>query len=224
MKKLSLVEKILLAVVAALLTISLVLAFTNLEYFADRFTFEDGIVEWGTVLALLAGSFLCMYRFVNLWKYKRWPFLLFTFLFGLFIFFAAGEEISWGQRILNIETPEYFEKHNMQKETNFHNLVINGVRINRIFFSFFLIGALSIYLIIIPILYRSKEWMRSWMNSWGIPLPKTYQIVSFLLLFAIINIIPHEKKWEVLECGAALLFFLIICYPLNEEIFRKSIA
>jgi hypothetical protein len=35
---------------------------------------------------------------------------------------AAGEEISWGQRIFGFETPSALEAINAQEETNFHNL------------------------------------------------------------------------------------------------------
>ena len=46
---------------------------------------------------------------------------------GLGLFFAAGEEISWGQRILGIETPDELADANVQGETNLHNLeAVNG--------------------------------------------------------------------------------------------------
>jgi len=37
-------------------------------------------------------------------------------------FFAGGEEISWGQRIFNIQTPEALAEVNVQGETNIHNI------------------------------------------------------------------------------------------------------
>lgn len=48
-------------------------------------------------------------------------YILSTLLALLFIF-VAGEEISWGQRILGIETPEKLAEQNVQGEFNFHNL------------------------------------------------------------------------------------------------------
>jgi hypothetical protein len=50
--------------------------------------------------------------------HEKWYFLL----FGLLFLFACGEEISWGQRILNFSTPESVEGANMQGEFNIHNL------------------------------------------------------------------------------------------------------
>ena len=73
---------------------------------------EDGLVEWLTFVELLimsAFSFLISFTFNRSEPgsaVKRvWLFLGFLFLFG------AMEEISWGQRILGIESPEWFLKH-----------------------------------------------------------------------------------------------------------------
>ncbi len=56
---------------------------------------------------------------------KQMVFLGFAFLF----FFGAGEEISWGQRIFNVETPESIAAINGQGEVNVHNLSFGGVSI-----------------------------------------------------------------------------------------------
>lgn len=45
-----------------------------------------------------------------------------TALASIAFFFVALEEISWGQRIFNIQNPEYFQEHNIQYEISFHNL------------------------------------------------------------------------------------------------------
>ena len=59
-------------------------------------------------------------------------------------FIAFGEEISWGQRILGIETPESLEGINDQGETNLHNLSTG--KANQLFQVFWLVmGVLLIY-------------------------------------------------------------------------------
>lgn len=35
--------------------------------------------------------------------------------------YVAGEEISWGQHVLEWQTPEFWAEHNDQQETNLHN-------------------------------------------------------------------------------------------------------
>lgn len=46
----------------------------------------------------------------------------FFFLLFLFFFVCFGEEISWGQRLLGITTPECLQEINSQDEINIHNL------------------------------------------------------------------------------------------------------
>lgn len=219
--KLSPFEKLVLCLVALLIALGFIFVFTNVALF-EKYIQEDGFIEWLTVIALLAASLISLYRAATLYKGKRWYFILTNLVLGLLLFIAASEEISWGQRIFGIETPEYFKEKNLQGETNFHNLKINGVEINRLVFSYLLITALVIYLAIFPLLYKTKNWMKTFVNSWGIPLPQLYQIFGFLILFAITALIPHGKRAELLECGAALLFFLIIRYPANAAIFKKE--
>ena len=36
--------------------------------------------------------------------------------------FAMLEEISWGQRVIGLETPEFFAEHSTKNEINIHNL------------------------------------------------------------------------------------------------------
>ena len=54
-------------------------------------------------------------------KSIKWNTLLFIFLAIIFLI-AAGEEISWGQRLFNFRTPEYLNRLNEQNEFNFHNV------------------------------------------------------------------------------------------------------
>jgi hypothetical protein len=41
---------------------------------------------------------------------------------GLVNFFISLEEISYGQKIFNWQTPSLFKEYNLQQETNLHNL------------------------------------------------------------------------------------------------------
>lgn len=45
-------------------------------------------------------------------------------LLGLGLAFVSFEEVSWGQRIFAISTPEYFGKNNVQDELTIHNLEV----------------------------------------------------------------------------------------------------
>jgi len=215
---LSVTEKFILVLVLLVLIPGFYLFFTDVPKF-EQYVKEDGIVEWLTVLGLLLGSFVCFSRFAKLFRKKSIWFLFVTFGLGLFLFFAAGEEISWGQRIFGIATPEYFKENNAQQETNLHNLVVGGVKLNKLIFSVILVGLLSVFLVVVPFLHQKVTSVKIFLDASAVPVAKWYQVIGFIIVFALISIIHHGKNAELLECGGALLFFLIVRYPRNKEIF-----
>jgi hypothetical protein len=102
---------------------ALFMAISRLNVNLYRFLLEDdGPVEWSEfvcfVIAMLAGTGVALKRFR---KNRTWEGLLFTG-FAFIMFFSAGEEIAWGQRILNIQTPEALAEVNKQDEITFHNI------------------------------------------------------------------------------------------------------
>ncbi|MGZ8509761.1 MAG: hypothetical protein ACXWWA_05265 [Chitinophagaceae bacterium] len=214
--KLSTIEIAILAVAIIVLAAGFILFYADKLLF-DQYVQEDGIAEWLTVAGLLSGSIACFSRFKKLFFKRSRLFLLVTFCLGLFLFFSSGEEISWGQRILGIKSPEYFEKNNAQQETNLHNLVVSGVKINKLVFSLMLVIGLGMYLVFAPVLYHKNKAIKKIINASGVPVPRLYQSISFLLLFLLSSLIPDGKKAELLECSGALLFFLIMLYPENKE-------
>jgi len=146
---LNLIEKLILILTAIIVVVGFVVFFRNPALF-EQYTYEDGLVEWLTVLGLLLGAAICVYRFVKLLGKRHWIFLAITLLLGIMLFVVAGEEVSWGQRIFGIESSALFQQNNLQQETNFHNLVVNGVKINKLIFTFGLIAELGAFLLVMP--------------------------------------------------------------------------
>jgi hypothetical protein len=218
--KLTLTEKFFLFIVAAILIAGYILYYTNLPAF-EKYVQEDGIVEWLTVLGLLSGCFVCFGRYFRLRKFKSGWYLFVTVALGLGLFFVAGEEVSWGQRILGIQSSEFFQEKNAQGETNLHNLVVNGVKLNKLIFSIGLIILMTLYLIVVPLLFRYSNKMAIFIDQSAVPVPRAYQVLSILVLFGITSLLPHEKRAELLEAGIGLLFYLIIQYPANPVAFKK---
>ena len=75
---------------------------------------EDRLIEWASVLVFAVSGVAQMVRAIRL----RRPF---DALVALFLLFVAGEEMSWGQRLLGLTPPQYFLEHNTQQEMNLHN-------------------------------------------------------------------------------------------------------
>jgi hypothetical protein len=217
-QSLSTFEKFMLFFVTIVVLTGFALFHTN-HHWLDSYLEEDGLVEWLTVVGLMIGFVLSVRRFLRLRKTKSWWFLTVTAVLAVLLFIAAGEEISWGQRIFNIQSPEYFKEHNAQGETNIHNLVVGGVKINKLVFSIMLIAALSIYLVVIPILYNYNKNIKAFMDRSGVPIARFYQILAIVIVFGLASLLPHERNSELLEAGAALLFSLIIYNPKNRSVF-----
>ncbi len=84
---------------------------------------EDGIVEYATSIFYFISCIFCIIIGIKFIKSKNNFFALLYLVFSVTFFGIAMEEISWGQRILNLETTEFFSE-NLQNETTFHNLPI----------------------------------------------------------------------------------------------------
>lgn len=196
--------------------------FTDPDFFTNRYMMEDGVIEYTTVVLLLAACLVTGTRWLRYRRQRPFRFTLISLLVVMFFFFIAGEEISWGQRILGLETTDYFKEHNDQEELNLHNLVVGDVKINKLFFGVILTTAILVYMIIIPLLYHKVEYVRNQLDRWYIPVPRLRHSVGYMLLLLTITVIPPGKKWELLEFGSVLIFFLILWSPLNEYRFGDS--
>jgi hypothetical protein len=77
---------------------------------------------------------------------------MYYFIFmGLFLFICAGEEISWGQRVIGYEVPKVVEAMNEQGDFNLHNLELKHIHPYGIFS-----WLMGIYGIILPLIYSRK--------------------------------------------------------------------
>jgi hypothetical protein len=120
------VERRLLPAVFVVISLSFALTLLPRETF-DTLLHEDGFVESVGAIGMLCAAVFFATGFLRSRRAARadgtrrllpWAYLGLAVLF----FFAAGEEISWGQRIFGWGTPEALELANGQDETNLHNL------------------------------------------------------------------------------------------------------
>jgi hypothetical protein len=100
--------------------------FMNAEV-VDTFTKEDRIYETLSPLYLFVtaiGFFIAFLQSkipVN-FRNPKWIRRMIFLGLGILFFVAAGEEISWGQRIFGFEPPNLIKERNIQKEFTIHNL------------------------------------------------------------------------------------------------------
>lgn len=120
---------------------------------------EDGPVEWLGAIGLFAGSGLfaaagviALRRGAASGKSRAGAVVLLAM--GVALFFLAGEEISWGQRLFGWGTPEALTRANAQSETNLHNLnefqgtLLDGDRLFRFaWVALFVVVPLGVWLV-----------------------------------------------------------------------------
>jgi hypothetical protein len=215
-------EAAILYLTFGLLIFGIVMANLDPVWFDLTYAVEDGFIEWMTVLPLLVICMVTIRRIKKMAPTHTLGFLVSALLLTGFCLFAVGEEISWGQRLLNTRSPAFFMSYNAQKETNLHNLVVQGKSINLIVFSRLMIVGMVFYLLGLPFLYSRKNWVKHWVNKLAIPLPKAYQVIALFLVFGLISFIPSGKRAEMLEFGACFLLLSIVMFPKNQEAFQPQ--
>ncbi|MCU0610849.1 MAG: hypothetical protein MUE60_03555, partial [Candidatus Eisenbacteria bacterium] len=88
---------------------------------------EDSPVEWLDFYCLTAAAF----AFFSAARQRRGTRPVGAAMcvgLALFCVFVAGEEISWGQRLLGFAPPDFFAYRNVQRETTLHNLALWWMR------------------------------------------------------------------------------------------------
>lgn len=183
---------------------------------------EDGLVENLTVIFLLASSGIAVYRSIRGISTGNLLAILLWGLFAILFFFAAGEEISWGQRIFNFETSPFFQQNNLQHESNLHNLVIGNVKINKLIFSQIMGVVLGFYLIFLKPLAQKFSFVNRIVNRFSIPLPRWEHIIAMVISLILISQYHLMKAAELREFAFAVIFFLIFLYPANPELNLSS--
>ena len=190
---------------------ALTLAFLDEKLFRTVHS-EDAWVEWTGVAALLLAGLLGLAWFIGLrlktgqWRLKRHWFYLFAFVFGVL---CAGEEISYGQRLLGFETSEFFNSFNAQKEVNVHNVVqevVFNVKTKHIAGLVFLI-----YGVIVPLMIRYGKARPSGAEWIGLPFPPYFLVPLWICGLILVIDFPtgfEEETAETLYAVGLVIFML----------------
>lgn len=153
-----------------------ILMITDVESYSTHIR-EDGFVEYASsVFWFLAAVLVFLHTIKSNERGKENRHLLiFNIALIVFFVFCAGEEISWGQRIIGIETPEVFKEINIQKEINLHNIGSISIFSN----GFFLITIL--FFLVIPYLSEKNGKVNRVLNYIRFPVPGRYGLLIFLV-------------------------------------------
>lgn len=154
---------------------------------------EDRVVEWWTALLFLAAGVIALQRAI---RQRR----LGDALVGLFCLFVAGEEVSWGQRLIGYMPPAAFLEHNTQQELNLHNFrdVLGQPK-------WLLAGILAGYGVLVPVAARVQLGRRA-LDAVRLTAPPLEATPWFAAAIALLAWYPVEFTGEWVETLAGGLF------------------
>ena len=190
----------------------LALVWANNSHELARLLVEDGIVEWMQFLAFSLTSGLLGYVAIDRWKTEGFGLgvLVLAGLTGL-VALAALEEISWFQRILQIQSPEWFQQHNRQAETNLHNLGFGKESLHKAVLLKIIVIAGLIHNLFLPLLALKRPSVRSFVERFGLYLPPLAASVPYLVLVILSHLlVDHPRKGELGETFGAVHYMATV--------------
>lgn len=166
---------------------------------------------------------------------KKFPERKYFWLLALLFFFAFGEEISWGQRIFNFETPEAIKENNIQKEFNLHNMkgfdgrnkegeetggIMALFAMHRLFYLAFLT-----YLLFLPIIYSINAKFKTFIDKIHLPVPNIMLGVFFAINLAYGSTLralsDAVQGHGIVEIKEFVLAFILVWLSLSWMSFKK---
>ncbi len=198
------------------------------EIFAKLKT-EDGPFEYGTFLTFLVGAGVAAQ---TAWKLghssynpnlglgswvdttAHWSLVIGFVAVSIAFFFVAGEEISWGQRILGLETPPEYAAVNTQNELTIHN---HHDFINLVYYGYLYISlaAASAWILVKAVAIagwkagsRWLEWLAPawWIVPWFLPM---ICYVPVRETFGYIRFGQWEEMSELFFSGGFLVHLIV---------------
>lgn len=176
-------------------------------------TKEDGLAEYLTAIFLMASCLIFAVRAINSFHKKRFKWFVTNIILFLLFLFGTGEEISWGQRILNIESGKFFLEKNAQSEINIHNLEVGGVNLNRQIISKLMFVGIIFYFIALKLLVRYIKFFRKLVVDLNLPIPRFHHLFFLSLSVLTASTIHLVRESELYEMALAAVLFLVFINP-----------
>lgn len=170
---------------------------------------EEDYLEQLSVINLLFSSAVA---FVIAFSIRRHPrsYSWFFLAFGAACFVFAMEEINWGQRIVGVETPDFFRQHSDQSDINLHNLMqgLLDIRTKDI--------AGIVLLLYGGILPFFAGWPRlaALLRRFRFVVPPRFLTLGFILGATLMLDVPTTDEEELGEFLFSLCFVLFMLYEL----------
>lgn len=195
---------------------------------------EGGMSEYGTAIAYLLVPVFSVPMTRLFWRQRRKPMALLYGLLTVGAFFVGMEEISWGQRLIGFEEPEFWTKNNVQSEFSFHNLAF--FQENFLSLSFLVAGFLGSFCWI-ALRYWQKQRLSPRSPLWSQLIDLSYilpdwPVSSFFypvfIFYILVDYAPYrdritflhsvdQEHWEFIMSLGILLFVVINFFHQGKE-------
>ena len=194
------------AIFLAPLIISALLIPLRLDKSAYKFLLdEDRVFEWATFACFVLAAILGLsIAFSQRRAGKPWAALLFV-LFAAAMVFSAGEEISWGQRVVGFETPDGLLEINKQDEFTLHNI---GESLSLFKAAMMVIGLLGSVAFVANQRLRIEQY---WSDADALLVPPFFLATSFFVVLAyrlFRLFIWSESGFTITAYGESIEFWL----------------
>lgn len=169
------------------------------------FALEDHLVENLSALLLFISAILLLLSGIKTPKKHKTKKIL-LYLAAFVFFMGSGEEISWGQRIFDIATPEKLLVINDQDELNLHN-------INKKFFDI-LVDRITLVLVLLSLIlsiFKVKKILH-------IPIPNSILIICFALTPFYHQYNHGNIEWHHLLLYLPIVYFLYFAVKQKDKL------
>ena len=200
-------------VIFPMLYISMVLLFfVDLNLF-EAVSLEDGLAESLTAIFLLLAAVVALLTVITI-KRRRGYFHWFFVVVGAFFLLGCLEEISFGQRILVFDVPEFFVKNSSRPDLNLHNLFQGFAEKNldKIQWHYFKTRTAAqmvaiAYGVYLPIMAFTGIG-RSFFHKTKLVVPPLELVPGFVLAAVLLSDVPTGEEEEYEELFLSLCFLL----------------
>ena len=174
-------------------------------------TYEDFFGEW-MQFYLFVAVFIISFR-LSLLNSRLRPFFI---ILSIASFYTFMEEISWGQRLFHITPPDFFMKHNLQRETNLHNFFIGPYRTSlKIIMEYLIASCLVLYGLIYPAGLQRGVSFAKWIESKGVPSPPRciwpYFTIGAILVLELFRFNEAEVAEILIPLGLLIFMVHLLC-------------
>jgi len=169
---------------------------------------EDGLVENLQFALFLLSGILAGVLAVRLWRTGLKPHAWLYWLLSAGLLVVAFDEISWGQRLFGLETPEGIEARNLQGELTVHNLEPIMIYLHT---AYLLVGAFGMLAWLARrILARDRR------SLWAFVLPEWFLSTWFAMLLLVYGLIELAQWVQPTVFGHRLVIGEFIVFRDQE--------